>query len=276
MNSSATVIATAAQKGGVGKTFTATHLAVYLSQLMDARVLLVDMDQSGSASRRMLLHGGDIPENVTSNIDCLRNEVWNPARSRFGVDVIPAFPSEDTHEDLHEIFTNDRYKLRANIQKQDYDYIIIDSYPIMDARLDGCLLASDYVVSPGTAATDDLEGFTQVYNRLGHMASSGYDVPAHLGYILNQVFAKSPHVARRIKGIIPQLGHLLFSNIINQRPPISNACDKSMLIWELPVGQARVASTEIEAVCEEIIERIAEDDATEGYQGFIADFEVTQ
>lgn len=262
------VISLAVQKGGVGKTFIATHLACYIQQVLKQRVLVVDMDLSGVASRRLLLHDGTIPDDVTSNVACLQAKTWAPASSRFGVDVIPAFPGHDTHEQIHELFSRDRYLLRQSIRQQDYDYIIIDGYPVLDARLEGCLLASDYVVSVGEPSTDDVKGMHDVWYRLKELSEGGHTTPAHIGYVLNKIRPRSPVAMRQVKKVVRSMGYLAFSNSISQRDPIANACNDSRLIWELPPGQARVASLEIEDVCEEILEKIAEDQESGCYQNY--------
>ena len=265
------VITTAVQKGGVGKTLVSTHLAAYLSFAMEARVLLVDMDMSGVATRRLLLHDGQIPDDVTSNVESLVEERWRPATSRLGLDVIPSFSGHDIHQQLHEHFSHDKYKLRHNIKKQDYDYIIIDGYPLLDARLEGCLLASDYVVGVGEPSTDDVQGFMDVWKRLRELNEAGYEVPAHLGYVFNKVRGKSPVALRELKKLVKALSYLAFSNSISQRDPIANACNESRLIWELAPGQARVASVELEDVCEEIMEKISDNEDNGTFQHYTAD-----
>ena len=40
-------------KGGVGKTFLATHLAWYLAEAAGRRVVFVDLDPQGSSTRRL-------------------------------------------------------------------------------------------------------------------------------------------------------------------------------------------------------------------------------
>ena len=46
-------IAVSLLKGGVGKTFLATHLAWYLAEAAGRRVVFVDLDPQGSSSRRL-------------------------------------------------------------------------------------------------------------------------------------------------------------------------------------------------------------------------------
>ncbi len=270
-NAEPVVITTAVQKGGVGKTLIGTHLAAFIKLTMEAKVLVVDMDISGVASRRLVLHDGFVPDDVTSNVDCLELEHWKPASTRLGIDVIPAFSGQDFHQQLHDLFSKNKYLLKHNIKKQDYDYIIIDGYPLLDARLEGCLLASDYVIGIGEPSTDDVKGFLDVWNRLKELKEAGYETPAHLGYVFNKVRGKSPVAMREVRKLVKSLGHLAFSNSITQRDPIANACNESRLIWELAPGQARVASMELEYVCEEVLEKISENEANQSYQHYAAE-----
>jgi chromosome partitioning protein len=98
------------QKGGVGKTTIAVHLAASLAQ-QGTRVLLVDADPQGSA------------------LD------WDAAREADPLFTVVGKPSKTLHKDMERF-------------AQDYEYVIIDGPPRVDVIARAAILASDLVLIP--------------------------------------------------------------------------------------------------------------------------------
>jgi chromosome partitioning protein len=160
----AKIISLVNQKGGVGKTTTATNLASYLAQA-GKFVLLVDLDPQGNASsglgidiknlKKSLYHamvGGEHPRNVI-----IKTEV-------FGHDIIPS--SQDLAGAGIELvhFDNREFRLYDVLRqiRTDYDYIIIDSPPSLGLLTINGLVASDEVIIPVQTEYYALEGLSQL------------------------------------------------------------------------------------------------------------------
>lgn len=164
----AKIISLVNQKGGVGKTTTATNLASYLAQT-GKFVLLVDLDPQGNASsglgidirnlKKSLYHsmvGGEHPRNVI-----VKTEV-------FGHDLIPS--SQDLAGAGIELvhFDNREFRLYDVLRqiRTEYDYIIIDSPPSLGLLTINGLVASDEVIIPVQTEYYALEGLSQLLDTI--------------------------------------------------------------------------------------------------------------
>jgi chromosome partitioning protein len=98
------------QKGGVGKTTIAVHLAAALA-LKKKRVLLIDADPQGSA------------------LD------WDAARTTESTFTVIGKPKPSLYRDMKDL-------------ARDYDYVVIDGPPRIDDIARSAIMASDVVLIP--------------------------------------------------------------------------------------------------------------------------------
>jgi chromosome partitioning protein len=104
------VLAVLNQKGGVGKTTLATHIAMRLSELKH-RVLLIDADQQGSS------------------LD------WKAARGEQPAFTVVGLPKDSIHREIAELSKN-------------YDWVVIDGPPRVSTVAKSAIAASDMVLIP--------------------------------------------------------------------------------------------------------------------------------
>ena len=157
----AKILATANQKGGVGKTTTCVNLSAALHQL-GKRVLLVDGDPQGNASTGM-----GVSKNTRPNTyDMMINSV--PAadcvvHTPYG-DVIPA--SKELAAASVELIDADNreYVLKNALMSlySDYDYIFIDCPPSLELLTVNALVAADSVLIPMQCEYYALEGIADL------------------------------------------------------------------------------------------------------------------
>lgn len=175
------IIAVMTQKGGVGKTVTASSLAYILAEEHRKRVLLVDADQQGNAS---MLFGRFEPTGIGMS------ELLERHRAAGGTyateDLIQA-----TDYQYIDIITANGYLMRTNMnlllnEKEDqiarfaaamlevqevYDYCIVDCGLLMDMTVTNVLVAADLVIVPVKIGGFELEAITNMDEQLEDLRS---------------------------------------------------------------------------------------------------------
>ena len=147
-------IAIANQKGGVGKSTTAVHLAAAL-KMKGRKVLLCDFDPQGDTSAYM---GYSDTDNISINNvmqDYVVGKETNvkdiilTSEKNGGVEYIPSDISATAEYYLSPIMARETVLKRILDQvKSEYDYVIIDCQPSLGILVLNALVASDGVVIP--------------------------------------------------------------------------------------------------------------------------------
>jgi capsular exopolysaccharide synthesis family protein len=139
------MIALTSPASGDGKTLTAINLAGALARGSETRVLLIEADLRRPALAKQF----GIPGHAIGLADVVLNPVLTLAdavrRLDFGFSVITAGSSSAA---VHEVFNSARFKTVLGEAREQYDYVILDTPPIVpvsDCRLlapwvDGLLL----------------------------------------------------------------------------------------------------------------------------------------
>ncbi len=159
------VITIAIPKGGVGKTTTAVNLAASLA-VLEKHVLLIDTDPFGACSMSL----GFTPEKIRSGL----YEVFNFIHSIPQVihrtelaylDFVPAniqsVQAEERITRLSENRTLLKNILRSIIPQ--YDYILIDTPPILRGLTTNALTCADTVLVPIRSGHFSLEGIEKLF-----------------------------------------------------------------------------------------------------------------
>ncbi|MBN2693720.1 ParA family protein [bacterium] len=184
------IITVSAQKGGVGKTTIATHLAVSLVKHLNKKTLIVDMDNqahTGSALNRVIdSYRGRFSEYLLDSSKNIMDIVYKSE-----IENLYYIPSDTTLTETEgrlssKIGKELILKKLLETPKTHFDYIIIDSPPNMGNLTISSLVASDYVLIPtelSTLSVDGIRGVIEVLESIVENFNPELDI---LGILVNK------------------------------------------------------------------------------------------
>lgn len=158
-------------KGGVGKTITAVNLAYILAADYKKRVLLIDADHQGNASR--FYKASTQGETVAELIDgtCTNYPLLIQHTVYRNLDIIPA-DMRLSRADLAgvsagKISTQSIINLRDSIIEDDaYDFIIIDCPPAFSAASVSAIAASSDIIIPIKLDAFSIDGMSEIEQQI--------------------------------------------------------------------------------------------------------------
>ena len=148
-------ITVAFQKGGVGKTFISTNLAGGLAD-NGLDTLLIDLDPQGSLTANLGHGEAYMDPDVTSLDEILLNvKKWDTAdeiiiTDHEEFDLLPANATFSANRTPLDSSSNSDERLDKVLQRLDheYDYVIMDTPPSLDAYTRNSIIASKQLVVP--------------------------------------------------------------------------------------------------------------------------------
>lgn len=251
----AIVLGIANQKGGVGKTATATNLGAYLSAL-GRKVLLVDLDPQANATSGV----GINPQKIDFNVYHALNERIPPAEivrntDLFGFSILPA--SFDLAGATVELVNtkNREFKLNDVLTKvrHDYEYIVIDCPPSLGLLTLNGLVAADDIIIPVQCEYYALEGLAQLLTSIDMIRNNlGKDINI-LGAVLT-MYDKRNKLDRAIaKEVRRNFPGYVFDAVIPRNVDIAEAPGHGKTI--LQFNSASPGARAYKQLAEEVIKR---------------------
>ena len=162
------IIAICNQKGGVGKTTTSINLSTCLA-MAGKKVMLIDLDPQANATSGMGINKHDVQK---STYHILLEEIsLTDILQKTVVENLLLAPSnlDLTGAEVELVGVLGReYRLKRALQKEkdNYDFIIIDSPPSLGLLTINGLCAADSVIIPVQCEYYALEGLTQLHNTI--------------------------------------------------------------------------------------------------------------
>ena len=162
------IIAICNQKGGVGKTTTSINLSTCFA-MAGKKVMLIDLDPQANATSGMGINKHDVQK---STYHILLEEIsLTDILQKTVVENLLLAPSnlDLTGAEVELVGVLGReYRLKRALQKEkdNYDFIIIDSPPSLGLLTINGLCAADSVIIPVQCEYYALEGLTQLHNTI--------------------------------------------------------------------------------------------------------------
>lgn len=155
------VYVVANQKGGIGKTTTATNLAGILGKR--GKTLLIDADPQGNSTSTYDAQVTDCATLYDVIIDSDKLPLEDAIQHMPNGDIVASDPLLAKAEKMLDGDVEGFYRLKDAIDMLDgYDYVVIDTAPSLNIILYNCLIAADKVIIPVTADSYAMQGMDQL------------------------------------------------------------------------------------------------------------------
>jgi chromosome partitioning protein len=219
------IIATASQKGGVGKTTTAVNLSASLA-IYDKKVLIVDIDPQGSVGDSFGLNKYNIDagmrEVVLEGFPIVDAILETKLK---GFDLVPTNIWDESEEVLftNKLSNTDLLRNIINPIKNDYDYLIIDCPPSLGAITINAIVAADSLIIPIQCefyALKALGRFLKMTRQVSHEFNPDL---IYRGFLLTMLDETDKRTNEIVNELRRSLKDLVFETFIPRRPEINEA-----------------------------------------------------
>ena len=238
------IITLSNQKGGVGKTTTASVLASGLI-IQNYKDLAIDLDPQSNFSLSCGINVLEC-ENTIYNVfrgEVNINDVIIP--TSLGYDVITGglqlamADMEFTKVGRENLLTKALKKLNNS-----YDYIIIDTPPTLGILTANALMASNGLIVPMSADMYSLQGLSQINSFLMDIRENGNSEIRLLGLLITKFKGRenlSKSIVEEIESIASKLNTKVFSSKIRESVAIrENVAVQGNIFYESPKANATI------------------------------------
>lgn len=240
------------EKGGVGKTTTATTLA-YLLAKQGNKIALIDFDGQGHSS---IICGVSNPNKLEITIgtlmNCMAAEQDLPPLESYvvhnanGIDLIPANSGLFVLERNLCSIDFREYKLREYIGtiRAGYDYILIDCMPQIGTPMVNVLMAADRIIIPTQSEILSAQGLSELLRHYHNIKRSGNANLAVDGILITMDNLRTILSSQVSEMIVDSFGENIpvFKTRIPRSIKVGEACLYQQTICEyMPENPAAVA-----------------------------------
>lgn len=233
----ATTYVIANQKGGIGKTTTATTLAGVLGK--KGKTLLIDADPQGNSTSTYQAVVEDQATLYDVMVDSDALPIEDAIQHMENGDIVASDPLLAKAGKLLDGNVEGLYRLQDALDVLDgYDYIVIDTAPSLDVVLYNCLIAADQVIIPVTADAYAMQGLSKLNDTIKAVQKRQNPKLQIAGLLLVKYGGRSKlekNVREEITDVANQIGTKLFATAIRECVKTKEAqMNKKLLIDYAP------------------------------------------
>lgn len=220
------------QKGGIGKTTTATTLAGILSK--KGKTLLIDADQQCNSTSTYQAQIDDCPTLYDVIIDSDHLPLDEAIQHMPNGDIVASDPLLAKSEKMLDGDIDGLYHLQDAINElSGYDYIVIDTAPSLSVILYNCLIAADEVIIPVTADAYSMQGLNQLYDTIKSVQKRQNQSLKIAGLLLVKYSGRSnldKQVLEKLEQFAAETGTKVFNSKIRECVKVKEAQENNKLL----------------------------------------------
>ncbi|WP_010188950.1 ParA family protein [Sphingomonas sp. PAMC 26605] len=237
------------QKGGVGKTMLAVHLAWFLAE-SDARVLFVDLDGQGNGSSVLSAERQAYPA-----ADLFEANASIAIEGEPGITVL----SRDTRLHIIELAQVPVMLRHFATLNPHFDYCVIDTPPNWGARNFAAMAVCDFLLSPIELKDFAIEGVGQLLQSILAVQEKGRGGRKinFLGLVASRFNSHSPRERTNLEALVSKIGtKMMFPGVITARDGYEQAMSDRKPVWAIKSSGATVAAAEMRKILGEVRKRV--------------------
>lgn len=232
------IIAITNQKGGVGKTTTAVHLAAGLKQ-KGYKVLLIDTDAQCNATDTYRAHVDGYC--TLYDLLCAGEDAKSCIQHSLSGDIIASDPLIAEAERKIPDDSSRFFLLKEKLEPilDNYDFVVIDTPPALGVILQNVLTVSDEIIIPLSCDRYALQGLDQLISTI-NSAKKYVNPRLNIKGLLLIKYAKNQKLSKEISDkLVPlseELGTVVFDTKIRETAACRMAQSHRMTLFEYEKG----------------------------------------
>lgn len=221
------IITVVNQKGGVGKSTIAVHLALAAAE-QGSSVLLVDFDTQGNASQFLTRDMG-IQLQAGGSEQLFSGKKLRYTNTEFkNVDLLHGHVYLETLDRRGEKLLHQAVELREKIRSLPFDIIVFDTPPSISARHVAPLFWSDAAVVPVTPSTQAIVGMDSTFQAIDKV--QGLNPNLQIKIAINKFNRQAEHQKRLRDAIKERFGEMVAGEF-SERAAVGEAQDAWTPVW---------------------------------------------